>query len=257
MNISLSHLKSKCAACECPGRKMNKEHVFPRWLILRTNTHNTGIRWGDNKRLPALRATLPLCIECNAIFGRELEGPVSRLFDEIESFRGISDSDAELLIRWLWKLEGLVWVASHPDDKYTINYTLRERVLRPIDDIRRHLVLAVSLIEELHPESEDWPMGIDSDTEHDAIFVSGVFSKIAMMVTLEAFIPLLPEEFSCYRLAPKKDAASDAKFFHPKIGFKNDVDAIVVTYNASGPMAKVHDEFAKEIEKATTGKRKI
>lgn len=236
---------------------MNKEHVFPRWLIFRTNTHKTGIRWGENKRLPALRATFPLCIECNAILGRELEEPVSRLFDEIESFKGISDSDAELLIRWLWKMEGLIWIASHPDDKYTINYTLKERVLRPIDGIRRHLVLAVSLIEGLHPASEDWPMGVDSDTEHNAIFVSGVFSKIAMMVILEAFIPLLPEEFSYYHLTHKKDAASDAKLFYPKVGFKNDVDAIGVTYAASVPMTKGHDEFAKEIKKATIGKRTI
>jgi hypothetical protein len=98
MKHKLKHLKSKCAACERPGREMNKEHVFPRWLILRTNTHNTGIRWGELKRLPALKATIPLCTECNKILGKELEEPVSKLFDEIESHQGISDLDAELLM---------------------------------------------------------------------------------------------------------------------------------------------------------------
>jgi hypothetical protein len=248
MKHKLKHLKSKCAACERPGREMNKEHVFPRWLIFRTNTHNTGIRWGELKRLPALKATIPLCTECNKFFGKGLEEPVSKLFDEIESYQGISDIDAELLIRWLWKTEGLIWIASNPNDKYTTAYTLRERVLRPIDNIREHLVLAVSLIEGLHPKSDDLPMGIDSDPELDAIFVSGVFSKIAVMVLLDTFIHLLPEAFSYYRLAPRKETVSGAKLFYPQVGFKDDVEAVGVTLLASKLIEKAHDDFWKQVK---------
>jgi len=83
MESSLKHLKKKCAACERSGVGMNKEHVFPKWLILKTNTNNTGIHWLTNRKLTALKATLPLCRECNTIFGKELERPVSKLFNEI------------------------------------------------------------------------------------------------------------------------------------------------------------------------------
>ncbi|WP_319408814.1 hypothetical protein [uncultured Desulfosarcina sp.] len=196
-----------------------------------------------NRKLPALRATLPLCCECNSLFGKELEGPVSKLFDDIESNCGISDIEAERLIRWLWKIDGLCWCAANPKHKYTTTYTLRERVLRPIDSIRDNLILAVSLIKALHPESDDWPMGIDSHTSCDAVFVSGVFSKIAIMVLLDPFIFLLPNNFSYYRLANKRDASSEAKLFYPKVGFVDDVEAVGVTYLASKPIAKAHDNF--------------
>ena len=249
MKPSLKHLKKTCAACERSGIEMNKEHVFPEWLILKTNTNNTGIRWMENRKLPALRATLPLCCECNGIFGKELEGPVSKLFNDIESNRGISDMEAERLIRWLWKIDGLGWCAANPNHKYTTTYTLRERVLRPIDSIRDNLVLAVSLIKALHSESDDWPMGIDSKTSGDAVFVSGVFSKIAIMVLLDPFVSLLPPNFSYYHLASKRDASSEAKLFYPKVGFVDDVEAVGFTYLASIPIAKAHDDFWIEMNK--------
>jgi hypothetical protein len=249
MKHSLKYLKQKCVACERSGVDMNKEHVFPQWLILRTNNHNTSIRWMKNRRVPALRATLPLCRECNSAFGHELERPVSRLFDEIESQEGISDTDAEFLIRWLWKTQGFLWCAANPEHKYTENYTLRERVLRPIDSIREHLVLAVALIDRLHPESTDWPMGIDSNTLHDAVFVAGVFSKIALMVLIDSFVLLVPRRFSIYNLAPKRDAATSAKLFFPKTGFSDDVEAVGVTFLASQPIAEAHDDFWTEIRR--------
>jgi len=249
MESSLKHLKRKCVACERTGVEMNKEHIFPQWLIVKTNTNNTGIRWMQNQKLPALRATIPICCDCNNAFGKELEGPVSTIFNNIESNRGISDIDAEILIRWLWKLDGLAWCANNPNHQYTATRTLKERVLHPIDSIRENLVLAVSIINSLHPESDDWPMGIDSKTSLDAVFVSGVFSKVALMVLLDAFSSMLPTNFSYYRLASKKDSASSAKLFFPKIGFVDDVEAVGVTYLASKPIAKAHDVFWREFNK--------
>src|ERR1700674_4134487 len=188
----LGHLRKRCAGCNRTGDSMNKEHIFPEWLIRRTGTHQTGIRWGDKKEVSASKATLPLCVGCNSDFGRELESPTARLFDDIEQGRGMSDYDAELLVRWMWKIAGLAWIASFPGGRYTIKYTLRERVLHPIDAIRSHLILGIALIAEQHPESKDLPMGLDSATLLDGVFVSGVFSKIAMMVVLEAFDNMIP-----------------------------------------------------------------
>jgi len=193
------------------------------------------------KDVPALSATLPLCEECNTAFGDELESPTSSLFDEIEAGRGVSDSDAELLIRWMWKIKGLAWIAANPGGRHTDNYTLRQRVLLPIDDIRGRLVLGLALIKSLHPESTDLPMGIDSRTECDATFVSGVFSMVAAMAVLDEFAPMIPPQFCQYQLAAQRDAMDSAKLFYPAASFRDDVEAVGVTWTSSMHLTRAHD----------------
>ena len=227
---------------------MNKEHLFPRWLILRTATQQTGIRWGERRGVAPLAATLPLCEECNTAFGRDLEAPTSRLFEDIEQDQGLSDEEAELLVRWMWKIKGLDWIAAHPDGHYSLKYTLRERVLLPIDEIRGRLVLAVALVAGQHPDSTDLPMGVDAVTKHDAIFVSGVFSRIAMMVVLDQFEAMIPEQFGRYRLAQKRSPLHAGKFFHPPCSFHDDVEAVGVTYLASASLSNAHDRFALQFQ---------
>lgn len=246
--LDFGHLKQRCAGCEREGVKMNKEHVFPQWLIRRTGTDKTGIRWGKIKKLPALSVTLPLCIECNKTLGNELEGPVSRIFEDLEQRKGISDNEAELLVRWLWKVDGLLWIARHPEGSYTFTYTLRERVLRAIDSIRGRLILAISLIKDIDPVYGDQPLGLDSGEQVNAIFVSGVFSKVAMMVVLDSFSKMIPKNFSQYQLCKTRNAISDGKFFHPKVGFKDDTEAVGVTKLASTKIAQAHDELARKMQ---------
>lgn len=248
MAAGLNHLKERCAGCDRQDVPMNKEHIFAKWLILRTGTDQTGIRWGQKKEVPALAATFPLCEDCNSVFGRELEGPTSRLFDEVEAGRGVSDDDAELLIRCMWKIKGLSWIANHPGGRYTTKYTLRERVLLPIDDIRGRLILGLALVSALHPDSKDLPMGIDSVTEHDAIFVSGVFSRIAVMVVLAEFEPMVPPQFGRYRLASRCHPTHAAKLFHPPSSFRDDVAAVGVTWTASMALSRAHDKFALRLQ---------
>ena len=131
---------------------------------------------------------------------------------------------------------------------YTLKYTLRERVLLPIDDIRGRLVLAMALVSGHHPDSTDLPMGIDSATNHDAIFVSGVFSRIAMMVVLEQFESMIPDQFGRCRLAQKRDPLHAGKLFHPPISFRDDVEAVGVTYLASVPLSIAHDRLGRELQ---------
>ncbi len=252
MTAHLKHLKERCAGCNRQGVPMNKEHIFPEWLIRRTGTDQSGIRWGVKREVPALACTLPLCEECNTAFGKELEGPVSRLFDDIEEGRGITDNEAELLIRWMWKIEGMEWIARHPNGLYTEKYTLRERVLFPIDDIRGRLILGVALIKGLHPESIDLPMGFDSTNEHSAVFVSGVFSRIATMAVLDQFETMMPSQFGRYRLAPVRHQLHDGKLFYPPTSFNDDVEAVGVTKIASDRISVAHDKLAKSFEIAVS-----
>jgi len=221
---------------------MTKEHLFPQWLIERSGTATTGIRWLDRKWVPAKAATIPLCARCNRDFGNELESPVSRIFSDLESGQGLSDAEAELLVRWLWKFEGLAWTYYHPHGIYTKKYTLRQRVLKPIDQIRGSLVLAIGMIDNIDPSFGDAPMGIDSFNLHNAIFVAGVFLRVALMVLLDDFASIVPPEFSQYHFAAKPDGSTNAKLFYPKVGFRNDTEAVMKTCLVAKTLSKLHDD---------------
>jgi hypothetical protein len=194
-----------------------------------------------------LAATIPLCADCNNEFGNDLEAPVATIFDQIEQIQGLSDIDAELLIRWLWKIKGLSWIATNPDGNYIRAGTLRQRVLYPINDIRHKLILALCLIRDPVPPSGEVPMGIDAETEHDAIFVSGVFSRLAMMVTLDLFEGLIPVQYDRYRLAPARDASIQQQVFFPGIGFVHGDEAVNVSIHSSQVLTVAHDQLALEI----------
>jgi hypothetical protein len=243
----LKHLKTRCAGCERASVPMNKEHVFPQWLILRCRAHQTGIRWGDNPKLPALRATLPLCVDCNSVFGRELESPARATLDDLEARRGITDEQAELLVRWMWKIKGLAWIANHPGGDYTKKYTLRERVIRPIDEIRGDIVFAAALVDALHPESTDLPMGMNVYTELDAVFVAGVFSRVAMMAVLASCEESVPSQYARFRLAPRRDEHTSMRLFHPPLSLTDDVEAVGVSYLAGLRLSAAHDNTARSL----------
>jgi hypothetical protein len=230
-----------CVACGARAPAMNKEHFWPQWLIRRTGTHKTGVRFDEAKFINPRKMTIPLCIKCNTDFGRELEDPTRRIFDDLEVGAGLSDAEAELLIRWLWKFEGLAWCIANPQGEYTEKYTLRDRVLLPIDEIRGQLTLAVSLASAINPEYGDAPMGLDSFNRENAIFVSGVFSRVALMVLLRKFETQVPENFSIYRLAPRTALGRDAKLFFPQTGFETCADAVRVTRTSSLYLSYLHD----------------
>jgi hypothetical protein len=249
---SARKFKKTCAACGESQREMNKEHYFPVWLIERTDTVHDGIAWGKGDNVSALSATLPLCVRCNTDFGRDLESPMARVFDDLEAGQGISDEEAELIVRWMWKFEGLAWVFHHPRGVYTERYTLRERVLRPIDDIRGKITLAIGLAEQRDSEFREGAMGIDSFNVHNAVFVSGVFSRVAILVSLSVFDEDIPPVLSKYRLAPHRDhSTAKAKLFFPAVGFPTCTAAIGTMKAISPTLSALHDEYGERMRAAT------
>jgi hypothetical protein len=238
-----------CAGCGQIKPKMTKEHFWPRWLIEKTNTDSTGVRSLKGKFIPPSALTIPLCKECNDDFGKYLESPVAKIFYELENGKGISDFEAELLVRWLWKLEGLHWTLINPVDSYSYSYKLRERVLLPIDKIRPFLVLAISLINEIDPSYGDAPLGLDSINRANGICVAGVFSRIAIMVLHQNFVHLVPPNFSQYSLADSLNLVSHQKCFYPQTGFKDDTEAVSITWDAGRALSKAHDIWMISIKK--------
>ena len=115
-------LRLRCSGCDRVGLPMTKEHFFPRWLIDYAQVHHEGITWFDGQTVDPDNATIPLCRECNEAFGTVLEGPVAEIFRQLEQGASISEDEAELLVRWLWKFEGLHWTAmtNRPECSATI-----------------------------------------------------------------------------------------------------------------------------------------
>jgi hypothetical protein len=254
---SARKFRRTCAACGESNREMNKEHYFPVWLIERTGTVREGIEWAAQKNVSALSATLPLCVRCNSDFGRELENPMARVFDDMENGRVLSDEEAELVVRWMWKFEGLAWVFHHPRAVYTQRYTLRDRVLRPIDDIRGNITLAIGLAEQRDSDFEEGAMGIDSFNVHNAVFVSGVFSRVALLVSLSLFDDEIPSVLSKYRLAPHRECAtSKAKLFFPAVGFPTCTIAIGMMKAISPTLSNLHDQHGEHM-KATIRNKNV
>ncbi|MEH2523999.1 MULTISPECIES: hypothetical protein [unclassified Bradyrhizobium] len=103
---SLRLLRLRCSGCDRVGLRMTKEHFFPKWLIEHAEVHHEGITWLDEQTIDPDKATIPLCQECNEGFGNALEGRVAEIFRELDREAAISEDDAELLVRWLWKFEG-------------------------------------------------------------------------------------------------------------------------------------------------------
>ncbi len=133
---------------------------------------------------------------------------------------------------------------SHPGRTYSTDMTLRERVLQPIVALRGRLSLALSRIRAISPRSRDEPLGIDSQNLVNTVFVSGVFSKLAIMVLISDFESLVPANFSLYRLAARAGSTLDrSRLFYPKFGFDDDIEAVVVTHAVSARIAKAHDEL--------------
>lgn len=251
----MNHLKKMCIGCgrsrdelRTNGISFGKEHVLPEWLILRTNTNNTFVRWFGQK-VHGLSATIPLCEECNKLFGEKIESPVKEVFDSLESGQGITDYEAELLVRWMWKLESMQWYIDHEGWQYSNKYTLRERVLNEIDNIRPFLTLSISLIKDIDPCFGDYPIGLDSYTNFSGLFVAGVFSKLAIMTSYGLFDKYIPNNFSKYTLANKQNKKKKTKVFFPATGFEDDVEAVSMTIYASQILQKLHDDFSKENDK--------
>jgi hypothetical protein len=229
---------------------MSREHFWPLWLINHAEVHFEGVRWESGPNANPRSATLPICAECNHRLGSELEEPVSRILPSIEAGNGVSDCEAELLVRWLWKFEGISSSFAHLDDdrwRYSGRWPLIDRVLGDsLVGIRPRLTLAMGLTNSNDDGYDDWPMGLDhGGSILDAIFVSGVFRKTALMVSLSDFEHLIPGCFGLYRLNAVPLPEGGVRF-HPPVCFPRSLDAINVTKAASRELKLAHERWAAE-----------
>ncbi len=246
----MKKFKKQCIGCDNQMKKPTKEHLWPKWLIRHTKMEKHKIQWFGNYVYP-LTATIPLCFDCNQELGCKLESPMMNLLMDIEAGKGISDNEAEIFVRWAWKMEGFTWRLMLPDNEYSGVYTVKDRVLKNIDQIRGGLVLAVSLVEDAYQGREYLPMGLCNVNEVNAIVMSGVIGKVAFIVLTEDQVGKLPLNYSYYRLNPLRDALGDAKLFYPQTGFKTFRQAQDLTRDAASLISHSFDIENQELIEKT------
>lgn len=216
----------------------------------------TKIGWWNGKEVYPLVATIPLCGLCNHTLGSKLEAPMQQTFLDLEDGKGISDNEAEVFIRWCWKMEGFSWRLFAPEDQYSEVYTVTERSLQSIDKTRTGLVLAIAFVKDYYEGREYKPMGLCNVNDVNAIVVSGVISSITFMVLTDDQVGNFPINFSYYRLSPEKSELGDLKVFYPKSGFEMFSAAKDLTSRASVLISRNIDvEHNKEFQ--STARRDV
>lgn len=250
--IHIRAARKKCIACERVIKtKKTKEHFWPLWLTDHCEASADGVQWMNAKmRIDPKNATIPLCSDCNHRLGSELERPVKEIFRELEAGEAISNKDGELLARWLWKFEGLSACLFHLGQhewNYSDRWTLIERVLEiDLGEMLDRLTVAIGLINAKSDNIDSWPMGLDSPFDGtNAIFVSGVFRRVSVLVSLRFFDHLIPDVLGKLHLSSDQMEA-ERKHFIPPVCFPFEYDAVDTMTLISKSIFDAHEEFANE-----------
>jgi hypothetical protein len=234
---------------------MTREHFFPEWLIDYAEVHRRGIDWLGRKGVHPGKATVPLCGECNNLFGTILEGPVSQIFRALDDNQPISDFDAELLVRWMWKFEGLQFFCfAEPEQVYTRKFCLRDRVTKPepFAEVRDKMMLALATSHANDPGRGDWPMGLDTPAGEDAITMSGVFKRVSIITSFALFDELIPDLYGKYKFGPIPTDRT-APVFSPPCSFPFSRGATDMAQFIGEQLSVAHAEFGRRMTSARRG----
>lgn len=243
-NPSFKHFKDKCIICEEKNKKMNKEHYFPQWLLKRTKSEkvNFGTFYG---KLPGKKCTVPICIECNEKLGSELESPVSKIFENIESDKGFNDYEAELLVRWIWKIQGILYWSICGNYWHYGCKKIYDKVLLPIEQPRSRISIAIALIDDEF-ENDRYgyaPVGLDSFSLYSNIFASGVFSKLSIIVFYTELKNLINSDiWSVYTLSEFPIMLNPEYKIYPKYTINTGAKAINLTKEYTGIDSEIHNK---------------
>ncbi|CAI6035703.1 hypothetical protein PAECIP112173_00811 [Paenibacillus sp. JJ-100] len=222
-------VKQLCISCTERGKKTNKEHIFPQWLLKKTNTFSNPITGtAGNKKIPGKHCVIPICEECNSELGRILELPVSKIFERIENNQGFNDFEAELLVRWMWKITSMFyWIERSKDEDDYGFVSVKDRCLKRIENPRERISIAISLIENEKDEKyEDTAMGIDVLPKYSNVLAAGVFNKTAIIVYYSKYDHLISNNFTKYQLSSTPFLMNPEKRILPIMGFREPGEAI-------------------------------
>ena len=116
--------------------------------------------------------------------------------------------------------------------------------------MRSEITIAISLAEKVKLQyGGEAAMGFDSTNKVDAVFASGVFCRLALIVSYRMFEGLIPDRFSKFQFSPRPNELSMAKVWFPKTGFRDDEEAVGITKQASDLLSAQHDNFALTLQR--------
>jgi hypothetical protein len=120
----------------------------------------------------------------------------------------------------MWKCEGLQWhlnFSGSSELRYSDTYTFTERVTTtaPFEQVRAEMALAISRVDSNDEGFEDWSLGLDTlPSEINALTMSGVFGRIAIITSLSTFSGAIPAQFGVYQFG-RSVADRNEKVFLP------------------------------------------
>jgi hypothetical protein len=93
----------------------NDEHVIPRWLLRRHELFDLQITLPNSKYLRYRSYTVPCCVACNSLLGRDVEEPIRNLVESgYEAVRRhLIDEGPRLLFCWM----ALLFLKTHLKDR--------------------------------------------------------------------------------------------------------------------------------------------
>lgn len=245
--IDFHDFKDRCICCEQTSVEMNKEHIYPLWLLEHTDNKKTLFSWPYGK-VPADKCTIPLCVNCNSELAKTIEAPMKKLLIDIENGRGFNDQGAEIIARWLWKITGMFYWGLCDENWIYGLASLRERVLEPICTPRSRISIGVSLIDDSRQQYGYAPVGIDCIPRYSNVLAAGVFSDISILVFYSEFSELVPNRYwTKYQLSDTPVMLNPQNKIYPITGFLTGDQAIDATkrlVNPRGELARRHEFIA-------------
>lgn len=235
-------IKKICIVCN-KNKPNSKEHVFPIWMLKLTNTQDTKIPWLHGEKIKSIDCTMPICSDCNRLLNLYLEIPFKKVFTKLKSGKEISDYEAEITVRWMWKVSQLFWLYGQNNGYYEWKYSLKERCLTDIDIPRNRISLAICRTKLKVKNSEgNEPMGLDVIGQFDSILSAGVFSNVSILILSTKYLNLVPKYYTLYTL--KKEIDKKNKAISAKIGFKNSYEAVQSTRKITRKLLYYHETDA-------------
>src|ERR1700752_770887 len=105
-------------------KAFNNEHILPDWVLRRYDLFARKITLPNGNTVRYDRYTVPCCVDCNSLMGREIEEPISKAVNAgPEEFANFIRHNGLHIIRWM----GLIYLKTHlKDRKYRVHLDKRK-----------------------------------------------------------------------------------------------------------------------------------
>lgn len=236
-----------CAGCGVSDRETKQTAIYPQWLLSKTKTFSKPVHGVTaHKTMAGRQCTAALCEECRTVFAKELDEPAVAILKQIENGTGFNDQEADILIRWLWKVTGLAAALGNgmPAEN------LRERCAKPLESPRSRMSIAAALTNgEFNDRNGKTAMGITVLPEQAAEFAAGLFSRTALIAYHSKYNQLVSDSYTKYELSSAPLLVNPAKRVLPKTSFGASGQAAAETaFIANGALLRAHENDAREAD---------